>query len=515
MFLLILIIPRPNSTFDCPLVIWDIQTGVVIMKVNTPNSGKTVFHGNQRTITLVAGGGDIYTYNMFDGVLPQVDNVPLSLGSWSHTHWAHEGTLYFAVNLETDGKHMICIKELQATLTSPLHTLSSFPIPPQDGEFSFSPVSFHASFVTKNEVIVLDVQDSKPLLQAQVTQEDIKPGQFSPNGCFFACGLSEDKICIWQNTPTAYLPWRTLRPRLPFTELLFSPTAVSISCHGFRGIQLLQLGNHPGPLPPIEADPHCKYQKHLVAYSADWVHIAMARHGRNIVTVLNCCSGNPQQLIDPDMEVQDIRIVENTLFVVDRCKLVCWELEAGGTEGSAQSARRIAVETLVIDPSAEHLTLSHNCSQIAFTMGGTVFLHNLRAPGPITKYVSAHKVSELQFSPDQCKLQLLTESIDEAGGSKSYPINYHLVELAMMEGGGFGAVVVKPTKAREWKHLSSYGCCINSLWSDWVEDPTGRKLLWLPPNWRPIMQRNVKWNGNFLALTHGYHPEPVIIQFHP
>jgi len=200
------------SQFVATLVVWDIQTGVVIMKVDVP-SGRTRFHGNQRTITLTTWGGDIFTYNLLDVPQPWMDDVPLSLGSESYTHWAHEDKLQFAVSLKTDGKHVINIKELQPTSTSPLHTLSSFPIPPQDGAFSFSPVSFHGSFVTQDEAIVLDIQDSRLLLQTQVVQTgSIQLGQFSPNGCLFACGISKDMICVWQNTPTGYLPWRTLRP---------------------------------------------------------------------------------------------------------------------------------------------------------------------------------------------------------------------------------------------------------------------------------------------------------------
>ena len=491
------------------------------MKVDTPDSGKIMFHGNQRAITLSTWCGDMYTYNVFDAAQLQMGNIPLSLGSGSYTYWAHEDTLQFAISLNAVIRHVIIIKELQPTSTPPLHILSSFPIPPQDGEFSFSPVLFHASFVTRDKVIVLDIQNLKLLFQAQVVWKEypLPKGQFCANGYFFACGTSEDKICVWQNTPTGYLPWRTIRPRLPFGELLFSPTAALISCYGIAGsgIQLLQLGNHPDTLYPIEISPYHKYQRHLVAYSADWVHIAMAKHGGSIVTVLNCSSGNPQQLTNPDMEAQDIKIVNNTLFVVDRCKVICWDLEAGGTEDSVHGAMRVAIETLPIGPDTRDLTLSHDCSKIAFTRDQTVFLHDLQTPGPIAKYISPNTVLDLQFSPDQCQLWLLTDNVDEVtshhGGSKMY-VAHHLVKLGMMEGGGFGDVVSEFLETtRLWADLSSHGCSI-VIGSSWVEDPRGSKLLWLPPNWRPLYRKDIKWNGNYLALIHNHQPEPVIIQFH-
>ena len=197
---------------DSPLIVWDTQTGVIINKVHTPEPGEIMFHGNQKTITLLLRNGHLYTYNVLDGVQLHLSDVPLSLDYFSVSHWAYEDSLQFAESLKTDEKHVINIKELQPTSTTPLHTLSSYSIPPQDGWFSFSSVLFHASFISMAEVVVLDIQNSKILLQTQIIQEFVEPGQFSPNGHFFTYKTPGDEICIWQNTPTGYLPWGSLRP---------------------------------------------------------------------------------------------------------------------------------------------------------------------------------------------------------------------------------------------------------------------------------------------------------------
>ena len=42
-----------------------------------------------------------------------------------------------------------------------------------------------------------------------------------------------------------------------------------------------------------------------------------------------------------------------------------------------------------------------------------------------------------------------------------------------------------------------------------VEDCRGRKLLWLPPNWRRGWNGDIKWDGNFLALLSSHYPEPI------
>jgi len=504
---------------ECSIVLWDIQTGVVIWKVGTPGCGEVMFHGNQRAITLILGNGHIHTYNVLDGTELYPNDIPLSLGPGSATHWIHEDTLQFAVSLKMDGKHVINIKELQPTSTLPLHTLSSLSIPPCDGGFSFSQISFHASFVTMTSAIVLDTQDSKILLQTQVVQSNIIPGQFSPNGCFFACGTSEDRICVWQNTSTGYVPWSNLKLRLPFDGLLFSPFTTPILCCGSMGIQLLHLNNHPNPLPPPEVDTRYLCQKkHQVVYSADQVYAATVQLGGSIVTVVNCLLGTSQQFLNLDMRTQDIKIFDSTLFAVDMHKLVAWDLETSRMVDSVHCARKVANnETLTIEPDIKHLTLSPNCSQVAFTRGQTVFLHDLRVPGLIAQYVSANLIWGLWFSPDQSRLWLHTYTEHDIeyqpGGGRSYQVSYQLVELEIMEGGSFGSATTEPLEGKPpWDHPPSHGCCVKS---GWVVDSGGKELLWLPPSWGTEDPKDVKWDGNFLALVSGHHLEPIIIQFHP
>ena len=283
-----------------------------------------------------------------------------------------------------------------------------------------------------------------------------------------------------------------------------------IMCRGPRGIQLLHQGNHPRPPPPTEVHPHHQDQRHLVAYSTDGMCIAMARQGSSVITVLNPILGTPQQFINPDMEAQDIKIVDNSLFTVDRHQLVCWDLKPDGTVYVPHGTRRVAFEgALAIDPDAEHLTLSHNCSQIAFTRGQTVVLFDLRAPGLVTKYISANTVVDLQFSPDQHKLWLHLESKDDG-----MVASFWLVELEILECGGFGDAKTTPLEQLlSWTHLFSHGCYIEDCW---VMDSGGKRLLWLPPSWRPVCGGStVRWNGNLLALIDYEHPEPITIKLYP
>jgi hypothetical protein len=125
-------------------------------------------------------------------------------------HWVYEESLQFSTSFENDGMLVVNIQELQQTSTPPLALIKSFPALPC-GKFSFSPMSFYASFVTKMEVIILDIEDSRILLQAKATHSPYtQPGCFSPGGCFFAYGIQEYKIHIWKNTSANYVPWSNL-----------------------------------------------------------------------------------------------------------------------------------------------------------------------------------------------------------------------------------------------------------------------------------------------------------------
>ena len=59
-----------------------------------------------------------------------------------------------------------------------------------------------------------------------------------------------------------------------------------------------------------------------------------------------------------------------------------------------------------------------------------------------------------------------------------------------------------------------HGCCVRRK-SEWVEDTGGKKLLWLPPNWRVGYYTEARFDDDFLALVGGHRPVPIIIEFQP
>lgn len=501
----------PSAQFES-IVIWDIKTGVIVKEIVIDIWGlrRIVFTGNY-TITLVT---DYYkisrTYNVLESTLLCKGEILPRFGRWLGAHWVHDDTLRFATSFKTDGKLTIDIHQLQPLSTPLLQTVKSFLLQPHYGEFSFCPVSFHASFVTETEISVLDVRDSKILLRLETAQPSYKlPGRFSPDGRFFACGTLGNAIYIWKNTPTGYLPGSSLEPRLPFDGFSFSPTAVSVLIWGPGGVQLLD--NHFRLPSPNKTAPYYNYGDHLVAYSKDGRRIATVRRGDSVITVLDLLPDAPQQYVYTGMRILDIGIVDDGIVAADIRELVSWSLEAGEIARSACGA--IVAETAAIGAGpdvVEHFALSTDCSCIAFTIERTVFLYDAQAQRILKKCTMDCNIVDIRFSPYGRRLCFVF-----GGNPYEYQDNIRSCMLSeTMEQWRIVKVTEEFTEGT-WSQDGLFppaGYRIRRE-SGWIEDSRRRKLLWLPPNWRMTHYLDTKWTSNFLALVGEHHPEPIIIKF--
>ena len=490
--------------------IWDIQTGVSIKKVYTGIPGKIAFHGDQRTFT-ITWDSRVYTYDGLNGTLQCQTKLLLSSFNQQGACWAYKDTLQLATTSEADGKLVINIVEFQKTSDPPLPVVESFLIPPQHGAFSFCPVSFHASFVTEHEIIILNVQDSKTLLSTQVAQQlHTQSNHFSPDGHFFACGTSEGRICIWKNTPVSYVPWSTLQPQFPFNRFSFSPTAISILAWGPTGIQLLHPENSASSQSPNETKPHSQYENHLVACSTDGKHIVIAQQKDNVVTVFDPLFGTPLWTIQVGVVIQDIKVVGNVLFVTDSHGLFSWNLGAG--EIGYHTGGATVYDNIGIAHDADNLVLSNGCSHIAFSVGRTVFLYDIQAQETLVEYVMDGMVTNIQFSQDGCWLGIFSNI---EGSNRDTDI--YFTTLKMVEDWHLVDVTTK-LLADKWSWTSvfrsPYGYRIGST-SEWVTDSKDNHILWLPPNWRTKHGLDVSWDGDFLALVGSHHKRPIIIELQP
>ena len=493
-------IPRQPPEQEPKLVVWDTQTGVAIGTIDTQSYGRVMFHGDQRTITFITGN-EVRTYDAVSGTQLCQDVLQSQAYLILGPFWTHKDTLQFAISFKTDGKPMVNIYEIQPTLTSSLHIVSSFPIPSHN-LFSFSPVSFHVSFATGEGFVILDIQDSQPLLQTRPAYMDFfHPPLFSADGCFAAYRASGNEICVWKNVSTCYVPWCSLRPQLPFDTFSWSPTSLSILCWNSDGVQILYLDNCPSIPPPYKGMP--QNEKHLVAYSPDGTHIAIAREGCGDITVLNCLLDTPEQLISTQMEIRDIKISDDMIFAVDKQKLVSWNLNG---DYDSKRETRIYLDFLF---RSDLLRLSHDCSQIAYVKNNAIFICNIQVQETLQWTIKHLNFWDIQFPPNGDQLWLFMNG--------HYPnFGFYLSRLKMGDQDKWSPSVGDHLEdCWSWVNLfPSYGYHVKEG-SGWVTNSRGSKVLWLPPAWRTQNWKEVKWDGKFLALLSGHHPKPIIIEFQP
>ena len=500
--------------------VWDLQTGATIDEPETRDFGKLAFSANGGNVNFFKNRGDLLRYSVLRYEwLGQGFEFPQSYESGAH--WIHEDTLRIATSFETDGVYVVEIQEVQPTSTPSLHLLASFPAPPHESGFSFSPASYHASFGTGMEIIVLDVRDSRVLLRTEVARAHPQSlERFSPDGRFFACGVSEREIRVWQNTPTGYVPWSNLRSRLPFEGFSFSPTTPSILTWGPGGIQLLYPDDRLSPPSPDNGRPNHQQRDHLVAYSADHAHIATARKEDGMITVLDPLSGTLRRSINTNMEIREIGIVDDTIFVANSRVLAWWDLKTGERAHGTHAVLEAAA--IVVDPRTRNLAFSHDYSHIAFSVAhshpdavdaeSTVILYDVNAQKIIAERKLANSILAIRFFPNTPRLRLLTHRW-VLPFQQCFTSQHSLVELDPVEGGGSGAATHSVTAdAWPWVGLFSRGC---RIWGQWVVDSRGSKLLWLPPSWRAKRWDEARWDGSFLALLDGRYELPIIIEFCP
>jgi len=309
----------------------------------------------------------------------------------------------------------------------------------------------------------------------------------------------------WKNTSTGYVFWSCFKARFTYHKLSWLPTPVRILCWGPNGIQLLYPNHSPDSTPPDKIGPH------IMACLADGIHIATARQEESVITILDCRPGRPLQFITTDMQIWDIKAINNTIFVVDIHKLASWRLEADGMMYSTCGTRRVAInEALPVGDTLRYLVLSHNCSHIAFVGNDRIFLYCVETQEILKSIDWVWAVLQLEFSPDGCQLWL-TKPI-------TYPDYHYFVKLdierdwAIMENSKGGWLQILDSEGLSTSLSSPHGHYLGRG-SGWVVDSQGSKLLWLPPIWRVDDEWDMRWNGNLLTLLHKNHPHPITIEF--
>ena len=502
--------PIPFAELDIPLhmhvIVWDVQPGVVINNIELQKHCRVAFFGNHGTIIFLETDGTFCGYNGLKGACLFEEKLTLPSDFILDAHWIHKELLQISTSSKNNGMYTVNIYEFQPTSTPPSTLVKSFPVPPHSGKFSFSSVSLHASFITGATVVIFNLQDSRILLQIEEPlSSDTPVGCFSPDGRFFTGVMKGGQICIWKNTSTNHTLWRNLWPQSKPEGFSFSPTTSSFLAWGAGGVQLLDLNSHNTPPPKLNHQQ--KRGSHLVAYSTDRTHIAIAQEEASVVTVFDPLSDISQWLLNTGMETQDIKIVGKTLFVVEAYEIASWCLETGEQVDEGV----IAIPAPLFFPINKPHILSDDCLQIACGRGRTVLLYDIKTQGVLCEYKwpgpDGAFANFVQFSPDGNQLWLATQP--------HFQYEFILGKSKREEDGSFGDLTMSDISGKmAWANLFSHGWHVGEDYC-WVLDPRGDKTLWLPFGWRPTQQNDVRWDGNLLAILCSDLPDPIVIEFQP
>jgi len=510
-------IQSSNSPLRTKIIVWDTRTGIVVKNLY-------MFQGEPFVRIEYSGDGgaiiaiqENQAFSIYDGR----NYERLSSGSLRPSHRHFPGTLWvrgesirFSTGLTTGQQLTINIHEVLPTSIPPVVDVESLPVLFRHGKLFFSPARFHASFVTETEVIIIDARNSEVLFQTKAPKPLYKPqGCFSPDGRFFVCETLAQEICIWENTPTGYDPRDRLRPRSVFRNFMFSPTATSILCWDQETIQLLDPDVRvSSPLPRESVSRH-HHGGHVAAHSASGDHTAIAWRGRSAVTLFDPCLDAPRRFLDTGMEIQDIKIVGDTLFVADTRQLASWRLGV---------RRETIVETVVLDTGVgdvHRLVLSKDCSRIFLVTSGSetqdfsrsLFVRDVKTGSILAESTIEFDVDGIGFFPDGCRVWFAEKREDAVRDDGPHSHGDWVWKIGKDE----GSVTSAPERVDKWPADCPWMPPAEYSVGDgnqWVIDSRSKlPLLWLPPTWRTGREWDRRWDGNLLTVL-GDRPEPVIIE---
>ena len=422
--------------------------------------------------------------------------------------WTHGECLGYA----TLKRQTITIWEIGFTRGHPTTEVRSLPIPDNfdsSKEYLFLPALSRLAFILDSTIFVWDGQQSKILLDSM----DVKKPRdmtFSSDGHFFACASNGPEIYLWKDSPTGYFLYQKLissarewsAPCKPF----LSPDGKSIVASVDSALQLWHTTD--STIPP-STSPNHNTEPFILEFSLDKSLAATAQLGGNLVTVLDLKSGDPQLIINTDMKVFGLRVAGSTIVVVGDGKIVTWNLPVQNCSPTPRANISDSIQTILFDylpvprmritPTA---SISPDLNHIAISPVAVEQVVGLKLYEASTgKYLASTPSSgEMSyFTPDG--QEVWCYSILE-------PKGWAIVRdsesgLPKLEG-----LAQERPEGCPW--VPSHGYKIMD--DRWILDPDGKRLLWLPPYWRP-REENMRWSGQFLALLHPELSEVVILEF--
>ena len=495
---------------------WDLQTGGLISAISsTPNAPLSSYFSSTYSMD-----GKIVAVARRDSksnaVTISTYNLPSGTHIYSHTPeghivaqiWTHGEFLRFA----TVKPGSITIWEVGFTSEHTLAKIESLPAPDDTGSGRklFLPTLSRLAFILRDSAVMIwDARDSKFLLDF-VGGGRLGRLSFSSDGRLFACGVIDQGVHLWKESPTGYVLHQKLvsGPAAYQNRPFLSPDGESIITSKDDETQLWRTTdpiNPPSSVPPQPSE----QTDFILAFSSDKSFIATGRLGGNIATVVDLKSGNPRLVVDTGMKICGLGATANTVVVVGEGKIITWNLPAGDCVLDARANIHDSVRTIVFDHPPPFLRRLHSASispdfnHLAITTRRNEGLDIYDvSTGKHLVGTATGSVFHPWFTRDGREVRC---SGGVSGGQK----------IIRSEGSDVIGLEPLPERSAEpsggylWE--SSHGHNVTD--DGWILDSRMKRVMWLPHRWRVEVKYRI-WDGRFLALFDRGLPEPIIVELY-
>jgi len=500
---------------------WDLQTGVPVSAISTEQEEGQWVYTEPASITYSECGTMfgvlfkrhdvtvIITYNVLSGRSVGYHQFERSVTGMI---WTHGKCVRFAA-LEPGS---ITIWEVGFISEHPAAEVESLPTPGNfdlTREFLFLPTLSRLAFVLKNRIFVWDIQHSKLLLSCVDIEEPTKM-TFSSDGRFFACATNGPEIYLWKDSPTGYTLHRKLMSSAskyfdPWKPLL-SPDGRSILAFKDSTLQLWHTTDTSTSLSSVPTQTFQSANHFVLGFSPGEPLAAAARLGDNTATVLDLRSGVPRLKIDAGMEIYGLGVAGSTVIVVGDGRIVTWNLPQSDRVLNATTNIDDSTRTTTFDPPVAWMwlppsaSISPDFNHIAIVRVDVAQSQGLNIYDMTTgKHLAGIKSDAYAtwFTPNGHELWCCCPP-DKVQGwaivkdSESDPLKMECLEPTQ-----------RPPEGCPWIHPRGYRVTDDG----WIHNSNGKRLLWLPPHWRPH-EMDKMWSGCFLAFLHYQLPEVVILE---
>ena len=413
----------------------------------------------------------------------------------------------------------ITIWEVGFTLTDRPKEVESLSLPDNfniPGQLSYYPALTQLVFPGKG-VCIWDARSSKYILN--YSGGGYRTCALSSSGVFFVCMIEGLGVYLWKESSTGY----TLHQSIPTTgsnvipnispneKLVFTYTS------GSSAAQLWNIKDSSVPALTIPSQPSQKSPHHVV-FSPDEALAAVTQVNSRTVMVLELKSGVPRMTIDTGIEVYGLGVAGGTIVVIGydpdayEQKIVTWNLPGDS----------VLLSKANIDDSVK---------TINFYDPPTV-----ESPPTPPASVSPDLHRFIMLETNDHGLDSGVHLYDVLTGQCLASVYGHFGWNSWFTQNGSGVWCIDGVQADNgWKitkdgesgitrleHIESTNCPPGELpWQcppdynvtdGWIFHSSGKRLLWLPPNWWPGQWDRV-WGGNFLALLDSGLPEALIMEF--